>query len=176
MKNSQAKCPQQDQIKFGTDGWRAIIGDTFTFSNIAILSQAISDWVKNDLSQIQGQKKIALGYDTRFMSGDFSKVVASVLSANNIQVLFSDSCIPTPALSYGVPHNNCVAGIMITASHNPYQFNGLKIKTAQGGGAGKDITNRVEGYLYKTEVQKVDTTTGLSHKCIRSGVWGDASI
>lgn len=155
-----------DEIRFGTDGWRAVISDTFTFKNVRILSQAISEWVNKDLRPIKGKRKVAIGYDTRFMSGDYASLVARVLAANNIEVLLSDAPIPTPSLSYGVPCNNCVAGIMITASHNPYQFNGLKIKTAQGGGAGKDITNRVEAYLYKTDVKLISFDEGIKQKTI----------
>ena len=144
---------KQNVIKFGTDGWRAVISDTFTFENLSILTQAFCEWVKKDVKPIKGHKRIAVGYDTRFMSGDYAKIVSCVLAKNNIDVILSDSPLPTPALSYAVPENNCVAGIVITASHNPYQFNGFKIKTAQGGGAGKDITNKVESYLYKTPVK-----------------------
>ena len=114
----------------------------------------------------KGKKKIALGYDTRFMSSDFARIVARVLAANDIDVLFSDAPIPTPALSYGVLLKSCVAGVMITASHNPYQFNGFKIKTAEGGGAGKDITDRVEQYLYKTKVKSVEFNVAVKKKKI----------
>ncbi len=146
-----------NEIKFGTDGWRAVISDTFTFKNVRILSQAMSDWINKDLSASKtGKKTIALGYDTRFMSSDYARLVSCVLAANGIEVLLSDAPIPTPALSYAVPSHQCVAGIMITASHNPYQFNGVKIKTAQGGGAGRDITNKVESYLYKSDIQAAD--------------------
>jgi len=156
----------QHEIKFGTDGWRAVISDTFTFKNVRILSQAISDWINKDLPAKDSRRKIALGYDTRFMSGDYARIVACVLAANGIEVLLSDAPIPTPALSYGVPSNRCVAGIMITASHNPYQFNGLKIKTAQGGGAGKDITNKVESYLCQNDVREAIFTDAKKQKQI----------
>jgi len=146
---------QASEIKFGTDGWRAVISDTFTFKNLRILAQAISDWVHRDLLKSEKDHRIAVGYDTRFMSADYARLVAGVLAANGITVLLSDAPVPTPALSFGVPQNRCAAGIMITASHNPYQFNGLKIKTAQGGGAGKDITDKVESYLNRTEVKSI---------------------
>jgi alpha-D-glucose phosphate-specific phosphoglucomutase len=152
------------EIKFGTDGWRAVIGDTYTFKNLALLSQAFSLWVHNDAQSVSGQRKIAIGYDTRFMSKEFAQLVAQVLAANNIPVLLSEGPIPTPALSYGAVRKECAAGIMITASHNPYQFNGFKIKTAQGGGAGKNITDRVEEYLEQAEkeVKKIDFKQGVA--------------
>jgi alpha-D-glucose phosphate-specific phosphoglucomutase len=152
------------EIKFGTDGWRAVISDTFTFKNVSIVGQAISEWIKNDLKA--KKKKVSVGYDTRFMSGDYAQIVACVLAKNNIEVLLSPEPIPTPALSFGVPQNQCVCGIMITASHNPYQFNGIKIKTAQGGGASKDITDKVEAYLYKSEVQAMGFDAALIQKKI----------
>jgi len=158
--------PGQQEIKFGTDGWRAVISDTFTFKNVRIVSQAISDWIHKDLPVTGQKKKIALGYDTRFMSGDYARLVACVLAANGIEALLSDAPIPTPALSYGVPTHGCSAGVMITASHNPYQFNGIKIKTAQGGGAGKDITDKVESYLYQSAVQEADFVQAREQKQI----------
>ncbi len=144
------------EIKFGTDGWRAVISDTFTFKNVKICSQGIAEWINNDLKPINGRKAICIGFDTRFMSRDFAHLVARVIVANGIEVILSDSPLPTPALSYGVPTHKCVAGIMITASHNPHQFNGIKIKTWQGGGASRDITDKVEAYLSKTEVKIAD--------------------
>ncbi len=146
---------QKDVIKFGTDGWRAVIADTFTFENVRIVAQAIADWVNKDLKPLQGVKKVALGYDARFLSKEFADLVAKVLAANGITVLLGKDMVPTPALSLGTRDNQCVCGVMITASHNPYQFNGIKIKTAEGGGAGRDITDKVEGYLCQTEVKSM---------------------
>ncbi len=143
-------------IKFGTDGWRGVISDNFTFENVAIVSQAMSEWINKDLSSIEGKKKVAIGYDTRFLSTEYAQTVACVLAANGIEIYLSDTAIPTPALSYGVTRIKCVAGIMITASHNPAKFNGIKIKTSQGGGASNNITNKVESYLEKTPVLKVN--------------------
>ncbi len=144
------------EIKFGTDGWRAVISDTFTFKNVMACSQAMAEWIKKDLEQINGKKLVCVGFDTRFMSGDFAQLVSRVLCANGIEIILSDSPLPTPALSYAVPSFKGVAGIMITASHNPYKFNGIKIKTSLGGGASRDITDKVEAYLFKTEVKIVD--------------------
>jgi len=154
----------QNEIKFGTDGWRAVISDTFTFKNVAIISQAIAQWVKKYTKKIDGKKRVAVGYDTRFMSGEYAEIMACVLAKNGIEVFLSDAPIPTPALSYGVPGNKCVAGIMITASHNPYKFNGIKIKTREGGGAGREITDKVEALLGKTDVQTMDIEEAVSKK------------
>ena len=156
------------EIKFGTDGWRGVISDNFTFKNVAIVAQGISEWVNRHLRKKTGAsaKRVAVGYDTRFLSDEYARIVSSVLAANNIEVLHSQGAIPTPALSFGVIRQECVAGVMITASHNPGKFNGVKIKTGQGGGASKDITDTVEDYLYQSEVRTVDFDVAKSEKKI----------
>ncbi len=145
---------QKQEIKFGTDGWRGVIADVFTFKNVAIVSQAIAQWIDHHCKPIDGVKTVCVGYDNRFLSEEFAEIVSCVLAANGIKVYLSDTSLPTPALSFGVTRKKSVAGIMITASHNPGKFNGIKIKTAQGGAAGKDITDVVESYLHKTEVRQ----------------------
>lgn len=160
-KNNVAECSVADQIKseitFGTDGWRAVISKEFTFKNLTILAQAISEWVNNDLRKLAGERKrVAIGYDTRFLSNEYAQAVACVLAGNGIEVLLSDGPIPTPTLSFGVTRKHCVAGLMITASHNPGRFNGLKIKTAQGGAASREITDIVEEYLCASDVKIAD--------------------
>ncbi|MBF0484667.1 MAG: phosphoglucomutase/phosphomannomutase family protein [Candidatus Omnitrophica bacterium] len=149
MKNTKSP------IKFGTDGWRAVIGDTFTFENVAKVAQAVSEWVKKDLKPIGGKKTVCVGYDTRFQSKKFAEIVSKVLAANGIKVFLSSDDCPTPSLSYGVTRKKCVAGVMITASHNPGAFNGIKIRTAQGGAAGNDVTSRIESYIDKTPVKNM---------------------
>jgi len=144
------------QIKFGTDGWRAVISENFTFENVRIISQAISIWVKKDLKVKKRKPKIALGFDTRFLSREYAETVTKVLVANGIVVYLSEDAIPTPALSYGVVQIKADAGIMITASHNPAKFNGVKIKTSLGGGAPSEITDRVEKYLCKESVKMME--------------------
>jgi phosphomannomutase len=136
------------QIKFGTDGWRGIISDDFTFHNVRQVAQAIADYY-NLLAKKQKNKAItiAVGYDTRFLSGSYAQIVANVLSGNGIEVLLSDKAIPTPTLSFTVKNKKLTAGIMITASHNPCEYNGIKIKTSQGGAAGTQVTKEVEKLL-----------------------------
>ena len=156
----------RDDIKFGTDGWRGVISDNFTFKNVRIVAQAISEWVNRHLKRKGGTRRLAVGYDTRFLSKEYAQTLSCVLAANGIEVLLTDSAIPTPALSFGVIRSECVAGIMITASHNPGKFNGIKIKTGDGGGAGKDITDVVEEYLYESEVKSVDLEEAIEDKKI----------
>jgi len=139
-------CNTVSQIKFGTDGWRAIIADTYTLENIRILTQAVADYLGSE-------KKVAVGYDTRFMSAKFAETAAEVLENNGITVILSDRPTPTPALSFVVKSRKLDLGIMITASHNPAEYNGFKIKNAAGGGASEEMTSAVEGLLGKTSVK-----------------------
>ncbi len=145
----------RSQIKFGTDGWRAVISDTFTFENVRIVAQAVADWINKDNPQFY-LKSASVGYDNRFLSAEYAQAFAEVFAANGIKTYLSDTSLPTPTLSFGVVGFSNVCGIMITASHNPAKFNGIKIKTAQGGAASKDITNLVESYLGQTPVKSLN--------------------
>ena len=114
-------------IHFGTDGWRAVISDSFTFSNLRMVSQAIADAVASDhwdKSINADPKKIVVGFDTRFLSDRFAGEVARVLAANGFTVLLAQSDSPTPAISYAVKNNHAIAGVMITASHNAPRYKG----------------------------------------------------
>ncbi|HNV23597.1 MAG TPA: phosphoglucomutase/phosphomannomutase family protein [Candidatus Omnitrophota bacterium] len=153
------------EIKFGTDGWRAVISDTFTFKNVAIVGQAIAEWIKEDFAT--EHKRVSIAYDTRFLSGKYAEIVACILAQNGMEVLLSQEPIPTPALSYGVVNTKSVCGVMITASHNPGEFNGIKIKNRQGGGASKDITNKVESFFERTPVQTIKLKDALSANKIK---------
>ncbi|MDD3234467.1 MAG: phosphoglucomutase/phosphomannomutase family protein, partial [Candidatus Omnitrophica bacterium] len=124
---------QNKEIKFGTDGWRGIISDNFTFANVRKVARAIAVYY-NRLSG--GKTAIAVGYDTRFLSDRYAAAAAEVLSDNGVDVVVSDRAVPTPTLSYAVKKRGFTAGVMITASHNPAAYNGIKIKTAAGGAAG----------------------------------------
>ncbi|TAN60339.1 phosphoglucomutase/phosphomannomutase family protein, partial [bacterium] len=135
------------EIKFGTDGWRGIIAEDYTFKNVAVVSQAIADY-------LGAGKKVAVGYDTRFMSGRFAETAAKVFRANKLKVILSDRSIPTPALSLAVRNRKLDLGIMITASHNPPEYNGYKIKLASGGAAGLEVTAKVEKLLGKSKVKE----------------------
>jgi alpha-D-glucose phosphate-specific phosphoglucomutase len=137
------------KIKFGTDGWRAIMSDDFTFDNVKIVSQAIADFAKSHKEPVYRKRKIAIGYDTRFLSDKFAKAVASVLAANGIKSVLSDKPCPTPALSLYIKEKKLTGGVMITASHNPPEYNGIKYKGYFGGSAGGDIIGAIEKRLHK---------------------------
>ncbi|MDZ7705355.1 MAG: phosphoglucomutase/phosphomannomutase family protein [Trueperaceae bacterium] len=119
-----------DKLIFGTDGWRDIIGDTYTFANVARVAQAYADYLKDE-----GQSRVVVGYDTRFNGELFAERVAQVLAANGLSVLLSKSYLPTPALSFAVKHYEAGGGVMLTASHNPPAYHGFKLKGAYGGTA-----------------------------------------
>ena len=145
-------------IHFGTDGWRAVISDTFTFNNLRMLTQAIADAVASESwdnsrngGSVPDPKKFVVGFDTRFLSDRYAGDVARVLAANGFTVYLAQSDSPTPAISYAVKHQNAIAGVMITASHNAPRYNGVKLKAAYGGSAMPEQCHRVEVYLNDNE-------------------------
>lgn len=143
-------------IHFGTDGWRAVISDSFTFSNLRMVSQAIADAVASehwDKSDDVDPKKIVVGFDTRFLSDRFAGEVARVLAANGFTVLLAQADAPTPAISYAVKNSKAIAGVMITASHNAPRYNGVKLKGSFGGSALSEQCRRVEVYINDNEQQ-----------------------
>src|SRR6185503_5899900 len=147
-------------IHFGTDGWRAVISDSFTFDNLRIVAQAIADAVASDYwdktstgPQAIDPKKIVVGFDTRFLSDRYAGEAARVLAANGFTVLLAQSDAPTPAISYAVKHHCASAGVMITASHNAPRYNGVKLKGAFGGSALPEQCRRVEVYINDNEQQ-----------------------
>jgi alpha-D-glucose phosphate-specific phosphoglucomutase len=145
-------------IKFGTDGWRGIIADDFTYANVRIAAGAI---VKYVLEYEDATRGICIGYDTRFGSSDFAKTVADVAAAAGIPVRLSDRITPTPALSYAVRESGAAGGVMITSSHNPFQWNGVKYKAGYGGSGSPAIMTKIEGYLgadLPTSAQKASIT------------------
>jgi alpha-D-glucose phosphate-specific phosphoglucomutase len=147
-------------ISFGTDGWRAVISDTFTFNNLRLLTQAIADAVASESwtngSDSQGNpdgKRMVVGFDTRFLSDRYATDVSRVLAGNGFTTFISQGDAPTPAISYAVKNMNAVAGIMITASHNAPRYNGIKLKAAFGGSALPEQCRKVEIFLNDNEAQ-----------------------
>jgi alpha-D-glucose phosphate-specific phosphoglucomutase len=145
-------------VHFGTDGWRAVISDTFTFHNLHMVTQAIADAVasgdwgtdcKRD-SDINPNVMV-VGYDTRFLSDRYATETARVLAGNGFTVYLSQSDAPTPAISYAVKELKAAAGVMITASHNAPRYNGVKVKAGSGCSALPEQCRRVEVYLNDNE-------------------------
>ncbi|HEY4693038.1 MAG TPA: phosphoglucomutase/phosphomannomutase family protein [Bellilinea sp.] len=147
-------------IHFGTDGWRAVISDTFTFNNLRLVTQAIADAVSSD-SWLNGESEglnpdphtMVVGFDTRFLSDRYAVETARVLAANGFKVHLAQADAPTPAISFAVRNLNAIGGIMITASHNAPRYNGMKLKAAFGGSASPDQCRKVEIYLNDNETQ-----------------------
>lgn len=145
-------------IHFGTDGWRAVISDTFTFHNLRLVAQAIADAVRSDAWNNEAgggahsdHNKVIVGFDTRFLSDRYAAEVARVLAGNGYTVHLSQSDAPTPAISYAVRNLGSIAGVVITASHNAPRYNGVKLKGSYGGSALKEQCRRVEVYLNDNE-------------------------
>lgn len=167
-------------IHFGTDGWRGIIAKEFTFQNVGRVAQAIADYLKSaqrkelniytewGVQYCSAERGVVVGHDTRFMSRDFAVYLGRVIRSNGIPVYIAAEPIPTPALSLAVEDRKLAAGLMITASHNPPQYNGIKIKPEYAGSASPRITKLIESFLRgwyekpkagKHDLEKVDLKT-----------------
>jgi phosphomannomutase/NDP-sugar pyrophosphorylase family protein len=135
---------QRASIKFGTDGWRGIIADDFTVDNVRLVAQAVCDWVKSGTVPGNG---IVVGYDRRAQSEVFAAAAARVVAGNGLRVLLSERECSSPVVSFACRFYGAAAGIMITASHNPPQFNGFKIKAHYGGSATPEMITDIEKHL-----------------------------
>jgi alpha-D-glucose phosphate-specific phosphoglucomutase len=137
----------KNSIKFGTDGWRGITGFDFVEDRVKLISAGVCRYLKDRVFTTDSRKKnplVVIGYDTRFLSERFAQSSAAVLCANGVEAEISDSFLTSPALSYAVVNKKADLGIMITASHNPYYYNGYKIKGPFGGSATMDIISGIE--------------------------------
>jgi alpha-D-glucose phosphate-specific phosphoglucomutase len=132
------------QIKFGTDGWRGIIAEDFTFDNVRICAQAVAEYLKQKGLNNRG---LVIGYDTRFASEDFAAAAAEVIAGNNIKVHLCLKPAPTPVVSFTVPATGSAGAIVITASHNPGSWNGFKYKSQDGASAPGDIISQIESNI-----------------------------
>lgn len=141
-------------IKFGTDGWRAVIADGFTFANVRICTQAVANYLHNAGLAHHG---IVVGYDTRFASANFASTAAEVLAGNGIKVYLSNSAVPTPVVSYAVVNLKAGGGIVITASHNPREWNGFKYKSPDGASAPTDVVVQIENLIADIQPQDIPT-------------------
>ncbi len=143
---------QETSIHFGTGGWRAKIGRGFTSRNLRRVSQAIANYlIKNHLEE----RGIVIGYDNRFLSETSAKVSAEVFAANNIKAYLSNSSLPTPVVTFTVLRKKAGGGVIITASHNPPEYNGLKFETSNGLPAPIEITDRIEKDANSLDVNRV---------------------
>jgi len=143
-------------VKFGTDGWRGVIADDFTFYRVAVTCAAIGEYLRAEGMAKQG---MAIGYDNRFASSDFAELAAVMLTRQGIRVYLSHSSLPTPLLSFAIRQRRLGGGVMVTASHNPAQYNGIKFKPWFAGSAFEDSTDAIEQHanrlLNSLDVEKI---------------------
>src|SRR6202789_1232988 len=135
-------------IKFGTDGWRGVIASDFTFDNVRTAAAAVAAYVYAQKDAVQAPEKgLCIGYDSRFLSEAFARTCAEVVAATGIPVKLAREITPTPALSFCVRGVGAAGGIMITSSHNPAQWNGVKYKAWFGGSGSPAIIAEIESFL-----------------------------
>lgn len=135
-------------IKFGTDGWRGIISEDFTFNNLRLVAEGIANYI---IGRDEAEKGIVVGYDARFLSAAYATDCAAVLTGKGLKVWLADAIMTTPALSWQVIDYAAAGGVMITASHNPGEYNGLKFKACYGGSASSEITIEIEKCIRQLE-------------------------
>ncbi len=134
-------------IKFGTDGWRGIIAQDFTFDNVRACAQGVADYLKQAGLSRRG---LIVGYDTRFASEDFASAATEVIAGNGIKVYLCPKATPTPVISYGVLAQKVGGAIIITASHNPAKWNGFKVKSEYGSSAPTEVIAKLEKHISQT--------------------------
>jgi phosphomannomutase len=147
-------------IKFGTDGWRAVIAEDFTFVNVSRVTQATAGFWNSELltpnsEPARCERKVIIGYDRRFLSNEFAQRAAEIFAGNGFAVVLTPEPTPTPAVSFAVKAQQAIGGVMITASHNPPAFNGYKLKSYFGGPSEPATCATVEAMLDKTPVRAV---------------------
>ncbi|TMG02673.1 MAG: phosphoglucomutase/phosphomannomutase family protein [Chloroflexi bacterium] len=131
-------------IKFGTDGWRAIIADEFTFANVRACAQAAARYFREAGAATRG---IVVGYDTRFASEEFAAAVVEVLAANGVPVQLCDRAAPTPVIGFNIRRLNAGGGVVITSSHNPALYSGFKVRTEQASAAPPEVLSQIEALI-----------------------------
>ncbi|MBD2529189.1 phosphoglucomutase/phosphomannomutase family protein [Nostoc flagelliforme FACHB-838] len=136
-----------NSIKFGTDGWRGVIGEEFTFERLALVTPVAAKVLYDTYFSTVGSRTIIVGYDRRFMAEDFARAVADTVTAVGFDVLLSESYAPTPAYSWAAKQLNALGALVITASHNPGAYLGLKVKGCFGGSVPPEVTKEIEAQL-----------------------------
>jgi phosphomannomutase len=193
-------------IRFGTDGWRAVIAEDFTFANLERVAQAYADYLLQQLetkkqsfiqqfvvtgqisqieaeseqfrnvlnktfdSQIEKASLVIVGFDRRFLSEKFAARAAEVLAGNGLRVALFEKDIPTPIASWAVKKNSALGGVVITASHNPPDFNGFKIKAPWGGSASPEITSAVESLIDANASRRAVVETSTEREFLQSAI------
>ncbi len=170
------------QIRFGTDGWRAVISKEFTFANLERVAQAYAEYLLKQSHDASPKRQphdeshsplVIIGYDRRFLSEKFAERAAEVLAGNDFRIALFQEAVPTPLVSWAVREKRAAGGVVITASHNPPEFNGFKIKAPWGGSAAPETTASVEAlvdseHVKKAGLAKVETNKELLADAIKS--------
>ncbi len=147
------------KVRFGTDGWRGVIAEDFTFDNLRRVVQATCEYVKEQGWNID--KGVFVGYDTRFFSESFAVAAAEVFAANGIKTYLADTFVPTPFVTFMIVSGRVGFGVSITASHNPYQYNGYKLRTPKGGAAPPEITKPIEAKVEEIQPKRLEIEEAL---------------
>lgn len=154
-------------IKFGTDGWRGVIADDFTFDNVRACAQGVANYL---IDKGIASKGLIVGYDTRFASEDFAAAVAEVLAGNGIKVYLNPKAAPTPVISYAIVAKKAAGAIIITASHNPAAWNGFKYKPEYAGSASPEVTAELEKRIHQIvgsgKIKRLALGNGVKQKLI----------
>jgi alpha-D-glucose phosphate-specific phosphoglucomutase len=154
-------------IKFGTDGWRGIIAEDFTFDNVRVCAQAVAEYLKQDKLE---KRCVVIGYDTRFASEDFAAAAAEVMAGNDIKVHLCLKPAPTPVVSFAVPATKSAGAIVITASHNPGSWNGFKYKSQDGASASNKVTSQIEKNIASLTRHRASVKRLALDRALRKGV------
>ena len=142
----------KEKIKFGTGGWRAVIGEDFTKENVQRVAQGICDLMREEGKT---DKPVMIGYDRRFLSENAATWIGEVLCANGIKIWFMHRSAPTPLVMFTVKHEKLYFGIEVTASHNPAEYNGIKLIVEEGRDSSVECTNRLEALIERAEVKSM---------------------
>jgi len=154
-------------IKFGTDGWRGIIAEDFTFDNVRICAQAVAEYLKQDGLDKKG---LVIGYDTRFASEDFAAAAAEVIAGNDIKVQLCLKPAPTPVVSFAVPATKSGGAILITASHNPGSWNGFKYRSKDGASVPDEVTSQIERNIASLIRRRGDVKKVALDRALKKGL------
>ena len=150
-------------IRFGTDGWRGVIAEDFTFANVRVCAQSVSLFVQEAGLAERG---LVVGYDTRFGSEDFAAAAAEVIAANDIQVYLCDRPTPTPVVAYSILGRQAGGAVVITASHNPPRWSGFKFRSEYAGSAPPEVLSMIEARVpevLRTGVRRLPLTEAIEH-------------
>lgn len=154
-------------IKFGTDGWRGVIGEDFTFDNVRACAQGVADYLLDRGIASQG---LIIGYDTRFASEDFAAAVAEIIAGNGIKAYLNPKAAPTPVISYAIVAKKAAGAVIITASHNPAAWNGFKYKPEYAGSASPEVTAELEKRIHQvvgsSKIKRLPLAEGLKQGLI----------